>query len=296
MTKGTLAPGFTVGFGEDRIAVKPAARYLGVWLDSKGSFKEHIGKVVLKDGELFSKLRGAFGHQWGISTENVARLYRGVFIPRFTHGARFWGRAATKTSNAILLNRVQRKALIGITCAYKTAPTDALQVIAGVLPLDLEANLQGAKARARSLPPNDSSREVLRATEEAYDNWQRRWNASNKGRWTYSFFPSVRDRCAKPIWLNHQLTQVLSGHGNFNHKLASFNLVESPMCACGTEPETIEHFLWRCPSHIRARERLELQLHRAGHLAPCENRVLVSSRALFSALDSFVQAALSVPV
>jgi len=42
MTKGTLAHGFTLAFGEERIVSVPHTRYLGVILDSEGKWDAHI--------------------------------------------------------------------------------------------------------------------------------------------------------------------------------------------------------------------------------------------------------------
>ncbi|XP_060882105.1 zinc finger MYM-type protein 1-like [Metopolophium dirhodum] len=75
--------------------------------------------------------------------------------------------------------------------------------------------------------------------------------------------------------------QFLSGHGNFRAKLAGFNLQPSPICACGTGEEDVEHVLFSCPLHNEHRAHLEL----AVHLWPCEPEIIVTSRRLYAAMD-----------
>ncbi|XP_025197550.1 zinc finger BED domain-containing protein 5-like [Melanaphis sacchari] len=90
-----------------------------------------------------------------------------------------------------LLLGAQRGALLAVTGAYRTTSTDALPVLAGVLPLDLAARQWGRLARSRRL---GLGREHMdRVEEEGLAEWQARWEASEKGRLTYSYFPCVKE-------------------------------------------------------------------------------------------------------
>ena len=57
---------------------------------------------------------------------------------------------------------------------------------------------------------------------------------------------------------NHYATQFLSGHGNFNARLASFRLVAEPWCStCGVGvEETAWHVLAECPAYVAERREL----------------------------------------
>ena len=41
--------------------------------------------------------------------------------------------------------------------------------------------------------------------------------------------------------------QLLSGHSRLNSFLARISTISSGLCACETEDESIEQFLFRCP-------------------------------------------------
>ncbi|KAG8239476.1 hypothetical protein J437_LFUL018984 [Ladona fulva] len=42
------------------------------------------------------------------------------------------------------------------------------------------------------------------------------------------------------------MTQILTGHGNFNQKLASFKLTDKEVCECG-QIDDVKHLLLNCP-------------------------------------------------
>lgn len=142
--------------------------------------------------------------------------------------------------------------------------TEALPVLAGVLPVDLEVQKRAAmyfasrenitsdflNSRDRSkISRLFDSREVVE--EDLLNEWQKRWDTSVKGRHLYKFFPNVRERLTRR-WLeiDHCSSQFLTGHGNFKHKLHEFKLVPSPFCECSTDDvsheQSAHHILWEC--------------------------------------------------
>jgi len=291
MTKGYLAPGFTLAFGDERIATTDRVKYLGLWLDPHRNFKPHIEYLLTTEHALFSRLRGTMGAGWGIRRSNLLILYRGVFLPRVSYGVRFWGHA-TKSSKVIKkLGSLQRRALLGITGAYKTTLTATLQVLAGVPPLDLELQWLAVKEEARDLPQNLRLATMSSAFENMLDTWQARWSESSKGRWTFTCFPDIRLRISLPFALGHEVSQFLTGHGNFKAKLEELGLQPSPFCACGNGIKDVEHVIFVCPIHEPHRTHLELAAYRAGLLWPCRMEDLMSSRTTYAALVKFAKVA-----
>jgi len=195
-----------------------------------------------------------------------------------TYAAVIWGDAAKRTALRGTLNNIQRRALFGVSCAYSSASTEAIQVITGCMPLDLEIGYRKRLAEVRSLDSDLRKIEERIAYNECMDSWQVRWNNSIKGRWTYSLIPDVRLRVSTPLWLNHGISHFLTGHGD---------LVESPTCRCGTEDETVEHVIFRCAIMAEERQRLELAVLRSGELWPCETKFLISNRKIYECLDKF---------
>lgn len=289
----SLVPGFRIPFGENHITVKPNAKYLGVWLDQELNYKKHIEELQCKNFDLFTRLRGTIGSSWGTSQTNAKRIYEACFIPKIFYGISFWANTATTSYGRKRLLQLQRRPLIGMSAAYNTASTMALQVITGTLPLDLEAESQAVIRESRRLPYVDQMRIRNEKREELITRWEARWSNSTKGRWTFEFIPSVKTKISTPIWINHRLVQMLTGHGNFRAKLYQFRLVETEVCSCNTAPETAKHVLFECPNWAIPRQKLEMCVARRGHLWPCSPSVFLSSKALYEALDEFVQIALS---
>lgn len=291
MTKGTLAPGFTLSFGDDRIVTVDHVKYLGLWIDQKRSFAQHVDHLKNSSEPLFSRLRGALGAGWAMKRDNIMVLYRGVFLPKIAYGARFWIHSATLKQTIRKLGTIQRRALLGTSSAYNTTSTEALQVIAGVPPLEIEIRWLVAKSEASLLPPQLRLGTLSAEREALLDEWQTRWTRTGKGRWTFGIFPDVRVRLQLPIALGQEVTQFLTGHGNFRAKLAAFSLQPSPICACNNDAEDAGHVLFSCALYNAHRAHLELAVHRAGHLWPCDLKTLVSSRKLFTALVKFAKEA-----
>ena len=50
--------------------------------------------------------------------------------------------------------------------------------------------------------------------------------------------------------------QILTGHTDLNYFLHKLGIVDSPLCPCGMEEETIEHVLCECIIYIEARKRI----------------------------------------
>lgn len=285
MTKGALVPGFTLAFGEERIVSVDIIRYLGMRLDQKRTFSPHIDHLKTSSETLFSKLRGTIRAGWGFKRQNIMILYRGVFLPKIAYGAQFWVHKINKIKDKF--GTIQRRALLGMTSAYNTTSTDALQVLAGVPPLDIEIKWMVQKVEIALLPVQLRRKTWDTKKESLLDEWQNRWENSQKGRWTFKFFPNVRHRLKLPLALGHEVVQFMSGHGNFRAKLAGFNLQPDPTCACGMGDEYADHVLFSCSLHAEHRAFLELAVHRAGHLWPCDPSILVSTAKLYSAFVRF---------
>jgi len=86
--------------------------------------------------------------------------------------------------------------------------------------------------------------------------------------------------------------QFLTGHGEFNAKLASFGLVGSARCRCLEGEETVEHMLFRCPLLDRQRERLRTVICSEGEKWPCDVGRFVGNRSKYQALRIFAKEAI----
>jgi len=289
--RGRLEHGFTFQFGDERIRTVKEVKYLGIKVGPVFSFENHLKEICESSADMFSRLRATKGIDWGTNLAAALRLYRTVYLPRVSYAAEIWIDVVRNRQAVKKLGSAQRRALLAITGAYRTCSTDALQVLAGAMPLDLEIRLIAAKRTAKKEAWEDNR--MRTAMEELLTEWQERWTASPKGRWTYRWFPEVRFRRSIPLQLDHFVAQLVTGHGDFGANLNRLGLRESPSCGCGAASETVEHFLYACIIHEEQRFKLEQAVLRSGAQWPCDMSHLVSSRMLFAATAAFAKAALT---
>ena len=100
--------------GKD-IPRKDTARYLGIFLDKKLNYKEH---VKIKRNELNLRLRQMYwmlGSHSPISLANKRLIYLTILKPVWCYGIQIWG--CTADSNRLVIQRFQNKVLKIITGA-----------------------------------------------------------------------------------------------------------------------------------------------------------------------------------
>ncbi|CAI6377243.1 unnamed protein product [Macrosiphum euphorbiae] len=186
---------------------------------------------------------------------------------------------------------MQRPPLLAMTAAYRTASTNCLSVVAGVLPFDLEIE---KSALQRRLAGGEITQEQL--TEHVaniFTTWQERYEATDKGEWTKRMIPCVRERYILPMPLDHYTTQLLTGHGDFKSKLFGFKLVASPNCGCGNGSETVQHVIYRCPRTETYRQELKKVMAEEHEGWPPRNGAFLKTRRTYEALRKFAKKALT---
>jgi len=126
--KGGLKPGYLVRFGTQlnagRIESSATAKYLGVILDPRKSYWNHIESISKKSKDMYRKLRALSSANWGLGRTTARLLYKGVFLPRVTYASEIWKDGVRLVKIQKKLNSAQRAPLLAITRAYKTASTN----------------------------------------------------------------------------------------------------------------------------------------------------------------------------
>jgi hypothetical protein len=121
--------------------------------------------------------------------------------------------------------------------------------------------------------------------------WKKEWSENtNKGAVTRSFFPSPADAyLLKGVYISHQITQFLTGHCQLNRHFFKIKKIQSPVCDCGTEDESIEHFLFTCCLFAAQRKSFkEACLKKTKEYSPLLATVATSS-AVWKALLNFIK-------
>jgi hypothetical protein len=78
------------------------------------------------------------------------------------------------------------------------------------------------------------------------EKWQREWDQTTKGKITKEYFPAVAERLSMKINITHNLTTMVTGHGNIKSYLYCFKIIETSTCPCGNKDQTIDHLLFEC--------------------------------------------------
>ena len=244
----------TIRVGQEEINSKPWIKYLGVIIDDKLSFRQHIEYCSNKGSGVGLALAKIMPNIGG-PRQNSRTLMANVVTSVMLYGAPIWVDALQVKSLARKIESVYRSSLLRVATAFRTVSYDAVCVIAGMVPISILA-----KERLRSYLARNGALNVIRA--ESITEWQRRWTTSEKGRWTHRLIPQI-DRW---VYRRHgkvdfYLTQFLSGHGCFRAYLHKFGHDSSPECpACTGVEEDVEHVFFHCPRFLEDRETLERAL------------------------------------
>ena len=130
----------------EKIDIVKSHRYLGIIFDEKLTWKNHVEKISQKATDNSIKLAACSRLNWGLGGEVMKSLYTTCIQPILTYGCMVWASATTKATYINLLRRAQRIAALSITGCLRTTSTDAVLVLAGIIPIEI--TLQELAARA----------------------------------------------------------------------------------------------------------------------------------------------------
>ena len=142
------------------IRIDPAkeAKYLGVIFDQKLQFKKHLQYIIRKGTSAALALSDIAKNNWGAKYKYVRQLFKSVIAARTDYAAIIWhqpkdnDKIATE-SQVSKLSAIQRLAMKAITGCYKTTPTAAMEIEAGLQPTwpHLQTKVLQAVARMQTL-------------------------------------------------------------------------------------------------------------------------------------------------
>ncbi len=141
-----LGPQLTLS---DGTVVQPTDhhRFLGVLVDQALKFKQHVASAYARGSRLVSQIRRLAKARNGLTLPIVRRLYLSVVVLSMLYAADTFltpirklaghTRKHGSAGNIRRLTQIQRQALLVMTGALRTSPTDALEAHARLLPFDL---------------------------------------------------------------------------------------------------------------------------------------------------------------
>ena len=144
--KWTLRP---IRVGGNTIDLSPTVKLLGVTLDNKLTFNEHINKITKKATNSLMQCKRAVGPTWGLKPRTCRWIYTAVVRPILTYCAVIWVRALQTKHNSTKLRRVQALALRIMSGALPSTPFNSLNHITEFPDIVIFLKGEAAKGAAR---------------------------------------------------------------------------------------------------------------------------------------------------
>lgn len=155
-------PSLTIG--DTVIQPSKSYKYLGVILDQELRFQQHALYAVGKGTTWANQFKRVARMSRGVEGKLCRQLYLGVGIPSMLYAAEVWcepsvaekGGRMTLGARGMVnkLEKVQRMALLQVTGALRTTPTDLLEIHAEIPPINMKIRemCQRAALRLATLP------------------------------------------------------------------------------------------------------------------------------------------------
>lgn len=255
------------------------ARFLGIWLDRKLLFSEHLRRVKHRLTTQAYALTKLAGKTWGCTLPRARTIYTAVLRSTAAYGAAVFLPNGSNRRPTVSLDSVFHGYLRTVLGAYRSTPTHLLHTEAGIPPLDLYLQYRRAtflsrpdyqaKARAvrraafpwspynNQLPPASLAPPLLDEADWASvtDRWKARWQRDADK--SHSRTPATQTPCwtAQAVRRRHLhltkaesslLTQIRTGHIGLRAYLFRRQAVDSPTCQCGAGDETAAHVILSC--------------------------------------------------
>ncbi|XP_023244212.1 uncharacterized protein LOC111642158 [Centruroides sculpturatus] len=123
------------------IKITTTIKYLGVIIDHKLNWADHIAYITDRTNHLFNTVSKVAKSKWGLSPAILSTIYDSVFLPMICYAAPVWAGCLGRVHIERKLRSAQRTALLCICRAFSTSSTTALQVNSGKMPIDLAISL-----------------------------------------------------------------------------------------------------------------------------------------------------------
>ena len=163
-----------IALGEHVIEWKKSIKYLGVQLDRRLSFGEHLQIATAKAIQCGAALTRLMPNIGG-PREAKRRLVASVVNSKLLYAAPIWTNALNNHAILKKLFSAQRGVVMRIVSAYRTVSTSAVLVLASVPPIDLLAEERRETFQLRKeLTSLTNLQEIARAKEAIRKDGRRR--------------------------------------------------------------------------------------------------------------------------
>lgn len=268
LMKGALIRDPTVKIGDLNIRRQRYSRYLGIYMDEKQLFTDHVKIVCEKGSNLMHKIARLATKEYRIPLPLIRTYMNTVLTSIIGYGASIWAPRLLKIKPKEAVRRAQRGVLVRLSGAFGTVSLEALLVSLGITPMDLEIRKRAANYWLQKQKPEKvqqilqrpavSKREIENAIMEL---WQEEWVNTPKGARLKQFFPNIERRNNMVhITPTQGMIHFLTGHGPYPTYIHRIGKMDRPECECGEELGTPEHVVLHCPNANQQILTLRLEL------------------------------------
>ena len=231
-------------------------RYLGVTIDRDTKMVAHVRDATKRTDKIVNNLKRIMVNIGG-PRSSTRKIIATAALSTLLYGCETWHEVLRWGCYRNLLDKTSRRIAIMISSGYRTISTNALFVIAGMMPIDL-------KVRRRCQVYERGKEHRGEIEKEVFKEWQNRWDKAEgeTAGWTRRLIPDLQKWAnRKHGEINYYVTQMLSGHGNFAKQRQRIAKSETSECwyGCGEE-DTAEHTLFACLKWQNERRKLEDQI------------------------------------
>jgi hypothetical protein len=133
---------FKIFLNNKKLQQKDTIKYLRITIDRRFNFNEHIENIAGKCIKIIHALSKSAKINWGLRHDVLRTIYAGAILPIISYGAPIWIECLKRKHNVAKLKRVQRLINIKIAKAYRTTSYEALCVLTGITPIQIELSSQ----------------------------------------------------------------------------------------------------------------------------------------------------------
>lgn len=233
-------------------------KYLGVVLDDNLNFAGHVRMINEKASKralsLMKLLPNVGGPRWA-----KRLMLSGVVQSIVLYAAPVWKGVLNMNKYKNILVGCQRKMLIRVCRAYRTTSTEAIQVLAAGVPIDILVE-ERAYLHEQGGGENPQIRKMAR--QESINKWQNRWQSNTtRAQWTKELIPNIVEwMSCKHKRTDYFVTQALTGHGSFRSYTKKIGKTADDNCIYCGEVDDARHTLLVCHRWHRPREEAARKL------------------------------------
>jgi hypothetical protein len=158
-----------------QLKISQSFKYLGIIIDSKLSWRSHVNYITNKANQLIMELIKFAKNQFGLNGRSLETIYKGAVLPLISYGVSVWHEAIDRKFVINHLNTLQRLVALRINKSYKTVSTDASNILANFMPIDLHLKKISAEYFIKNGISNNITRELLANCNINLENIQKRF-------------------------------------------------------------------------------------------------------------------------